>query len=105
MLSSWIKFVAVVADIDRAQIERLVAVGPVGLGDHRVLLAVHDEIAVALAAEIELQGFGDIADRDAQGAGAIAVDFDRHLRLVEFQVQIDHLEDGAGLGLLHETAG
>ena len=92
----------VAAHVDRTQVGGLVALLAVDLGQYLVLFAVHVEVAQTLAAEPVLKRLGDVARRDAQQIGFVAVDLDAHLGLAEFQVHVGHLEHGAFVDPGHE---
>ena len=66
------------------------------------MLAVHVEIAHALAAESVLERLCDVLRADPHQVGLVAVDGDARLGLAELQVGVGHLEDGALVDPLHE---
>ena len=84
--------------VQRAHVQRLVAVFAGHLADNLVLLAVADKVAVALPAQAGLQGLADVLHAHAQALGLFAVNVDAQLGLVELQVHVHEGKVGSCLG-------
>ena len=73
------------------------------LADDLVLLAVLQEVAEAPAGVGELQGAGDLLDRDPEFGGLVAVDRDDSFRAVHLEVGVDLAQHRALGGRIEEV--
>jgi hypothetical protein len=79
------KVTTIVTHVDGTQVEWLIAVRPVRLRNDLVLLAIENEIAVALATKEELQCLGNIANSDAHRLAIATISIVNGL--VEFEIE------------------